>query len=1201
MRSRSSRPRILRLSWLLPLFLLLTIVLPSPVVAAGAQAAATATTSVATRLAATTLSGTGRTTSAPAAASTSTKTTTAGTAATTTRQRAHPTRRAGATPLVASPSGSGPGVLPGYPLLTYRVTDRMQVIVNLATGNVIIHATDLVIQGTGLAVVVDRWYNNVLNAVQTVDGSFGIGWMINAGPDVLLQTPSSNPTFVGPSNYQVAFTANPDGSYSAQGGIDATLVKNQDSTFTLTFQASGLRYQFTNGGVLTALVDRNGNALTYTYGNPNDGNAYSTSLAAITDTQGRAVNFLYNVQGYIGTMTDPSGRQASYVNDGIGQLDTFTDFAGKQTQYSYNGFGDLTSITDPAGHVTQLGYNTEQITSLTLGVGSPGAGAYTFAYNSGNTVVTDPNGHATTYTFDGQGRTIQVTDALGNSVQQSWTSDNHVQTSTDAYGKVTQYGYDAHNNLTSVQLPTGASTSAVYGAVTNTPYCYVPTSSTDAQGNTTSYGYDGKGNLTSTTDALASQNQTQLFYNANGTVNHIIDARGNTTSYGYDGKGNLTSITPPALMGGTTIGYDGLSRVTSVTDGKGQQRSYTYDPLDRVTALNYPAYAAGNVSYSYDADGNVLTATDSTGTTSYSYDAQNRQTQKTLPGGGSFSYGYDAVGNLTTLTDAATVPSSPLAVTYGYNALNLVTSLADPSGTTSFGYDQDHQRTSTTYPDGVVQSQSYDPSGRLTSITGKNGGTTLTSFAYSYTKPGGGDTLLPWGVTETTTSPNNTTVTNATVANSYDALNRISKWLVTNTSSGAVLHDYTYQYDGTSNRTQIIADPVNSSGQIVSDPSQGLPHSNENDLSFTAASALSQIQPYSPQGQAQTPVAYSYDTAGNQTGNNGGGTGKPLTISYLPTNQTQSISDINQNPETMTWAGAGQAERVKRTWTDQGTNYTATYVWSQLGLSGYTNNGINEPTQTSSVTSWIIRAPDGTPIAQRYSSGQEYYYLFDGQGNVIAMEDPGVIQASWDYCPTGNNPAVPGTQPTTVGMANPIRQGGVPYDDPTKMYVNPDGVITPDYSNVPTQGPAIANGDCQSGGGSAEGGQTSFAAEMPAGGGGESDTVTSKGDCGTAQLTVTDEQAGGFISATLTLMAYFGPIGYVNVRIGFQNGATTTYIPISSVNQSRSYTTSFEGVYTGTGAVRAQVYGYAIVVPFEIPVLTERCRVFTPVGRIRVT
>jgi hypothetical protein len=196
-----------------------------------------------------------------------------------------------------------------------------------------------------------------------------------------------------------------------------------------------------------------------------------------------------------------------------------------------------------------------------------------------------------------------------------------------------------------------------------------------------------------------------------------------------------------------------------------------------------------------------------------------------------------------------------------------------------------------------------------------------------------------------------------------------------------------------------------------------------------------------------------------------------LTISYLPTNQTRSVSDINQNAEAMTWAGAGQAERVKRTWADQGTNYTATYTWSLLGLSGYSNNGISEPSKTTVVTSWIVRAPDGTPVAQRYSNGQEYYYLFDGQGDVVGLEDPGTMQAAYDFCPTGNEADLASTVLTSVALGNPLRQFSQVYDDLTKDYFGANGVIAEDYSGTPTQGPAIANGDCQSGAGSAEGGR----------------------------------------------------------------------------------------------------------------------------------
>jgi len=337
---------------------------------------------------------------------------------------------------------------------------------------------------------------------------------------------------------------------------------------------------------------------------------------------------------------------------------------------------------------------------------------------------------------------------------------------------------------------------------------------------------------------------------------------------------------------------DALSRTSSVTDGKGQQRTCTYDALDRVTALTYPAYTTGNVSMVYDADGNTTSMTDSTGITSYAYDA-----------------------------------------------LNLVTSLTEPNNVvTSFGYDANHQRTSTTYPDGVVMSQSYDNCQRRSSIFSKNpANTTLTSFVYTYTNPATNtDSMLPYKITE------QDSLRNVTVTQGYDKLNRMTSWVVQK-SDLTYLHSYFYQFDGVGNRTQIIADPVNSTAQIVGTPANGQANSNESDLTFNAPSEISQIVAYGPTGPTDPThpaitTSFTYDATGNQTGNNGGnGTSpKPATLTYLPTNQTQSISNTNQDAVTMTWTGTGQGQRVKRTWTDHttSTSYSASFTYSLLGMSG---------------------------------------------------------------------------------------------------------------------------------------------------------------------------------------------------------------------------------------------------------------------------
>ena len=110
-------------------------------------------------------------------------------------------------------------------------------------------------------------------------------------------------------------------------------------------------------------------------------------------------------------------------------------------------------------------------------------------------------------------------------------------------------------------------------------------------------------------------------------------------------------------------------------------------------------------------------------------------------------------------------------------------------------------------------------------------------------------------------------------------------------------------------------------------------------------------------------------------------------------------------------------------------------------------------------------------------------------GDVVALEDPGTIQAAYDYCPTGNEADLSGTTPTAAALANPFRQGAMPYDDDTKDYMGTGGVITEDYSGTGIQAPAIANGDCMAGAGYADGGWAAGSpgivpAQMPDAGGG---------------------------------------------------------------------------------------------------------------------
>jgi len=436
---------------------------------------------------------------------------------------------------------SGLGVTTWYPLLTYPLTDRMRLQVDLANGNLLAEATDLAIKGIGHDLVVGRVWQSLAAGAPNPHGAWD-NWALTTGQDVqLLGAGTSTVTFVDGSGAQYAFTQQ-GSTYTSPPGIDATLVKNQDQSFTLTFHATGERLTFamprgTQGAPIpsvTSDTDQDGNAIAFAYNLSTFDPGYG-QLLSVTDTQGRRVNLTWTqLHTELQSLADPTGRtwQYGYGTGSYPDLTSYTDPSNKQTAYGYDASNNLNQITDPNGQVTGMVYDAQhRVTSITFGQGSAVAGTYTFTYNTGNTVVTDPKSHATTYSYDSQLRTTKITDALSNSVQYAWTADNHVQQVTDAKNQVFTYGYNGNNSLTSYQLPTGATTSWAY-ADSNHPF--YPTGTTDPQGNTTTIHYTAAGDPDVITNALPSQNQTQLFYNANGTVDHVVDARGNTTSMAYD-------------------------------------------------------------------------------------------------------------------------------------------------------------------------------------------------------------------------------------------------------------------------------------------------------------------------------------------------------------------------------------------------------------------------------------------------------------------------------------------------------------------------------------------------------------------------------------------------------------------------------------------------------------------------------------------
>src|SRR6266568_2240991 len=691
----------------------------------------------------------------------------------------------------------------------------------------------------------------------------------------------ASPSGIPPSKWQlspwqmVTLFVNGDGSvnYTGPSGFTATFTKNGDGTYN---DAPGIDATL----VHTSLHD------TLTFHATGEVYVFSSTGGGLESDKDRNGNQVTRSSG--SSLTDTQGR----VTTGLSST------------------GLPASITDATGAKTIFDYD---ITNM-------------------KTTVTDANGHATVYTWDSQGRVIKIVDALNHSQTISFSNDNKPSQTIDALNTQTTYTYDTNTNLTQVKnMGTGETNSWAYSD-SNHPFS--PTSQTDAQGGQLRYTYSNGTLLSVGVPYLESTKILYAYrYNSNGTLSTLTDAYGNVTSYGYDTHGNQTSITHPSPLGGESFTYDSVSRVSTSTDGLGQQTSSTYDNLDRVTQLSYPGGIT--VSYGYDANGNLSSMTDPSGTTSYSYDKDNRVLTKTLPGGTQLSNTYDPVGSLLTFTDGGG------QVSYGYNQVNELVTLTEPGGArTTFGYDADGQRTSTSYPNGVVMSMSYDQAGHLTRIQAVKGSTTLSDFTYGY-----GSAELATGSVDM-----NLNVTTYT----YGRLNELAESSVKHGTTQ--INDFKYQYDWSGNLTS-------STLGIGATPTT---------YTYNAANELTSST------QGSTNLTYSYDADGNLSGWTSGG----LTFSYNTLNQTTTISGNNYS-----YSGPDQTDRVQ--------------AGSTSFVYGF--NGISSQTDSSGTTYYTrCSCAKGTLVDERTPSGA-YYYLFDGLGSIVGLTDSnGTLVSTYQYDPYGN-------------------------------------------------------------------------------------------------------------------------------------------------------------------------------------------------------
>ena len=274
--------------------------------------------------------------------------------------------------------------------------------------------------------------------------------------------------------------------------------------------------------------------------------------------------------------------------------------------------------------------------------------------------------------------------------------------------QVSTFTYDALDRRVLSQYDDGSTTSFTYGTVGRL------TVAEDSSSGRIELSYD---NLDRLVQEITSQGRVEYQYDAIGRRTTMTVNGQTPVTYQYDSNSRLTQVAQGTQV--VALGYDAAGRRASLTYPNGVETSYLYDQSSRLLEIEHLNVSTQELIerliYTYDAAGNRISFNRSNGTATLlpdavqaAYDAANEQIQfdSSTP-----NLTYDANGNLTSQTDASGT------TTYTWDARNRLITISGPGVSASFMYDAIGRRITKTI-NGVATDFQYDGNDIVAEVRG---------------------------------------------------------------------------------------------------------------------------------------------------------------------------------------------------------------------------------------------------------------------------------------------------------------------------------------------------------------------------------------------------------------------------------------------------------------------------------------------------
>ncbi len=470
---------------------------------------------------------------------------------------------------------------------------------------------------------------------------------------------------VGPFGFQRDFAYHPDGEI-------ASVTDAAGDTVAYTFDDVAVRttVSLPNGSTQTFALNASGDL------EATDPNGHLTSILLTfaeketdrTLPDGTLVDRTFDEEENIVAITVPGGHTNTFDYDALNRQTSATDANSQTTTIGYDAEGRVTERTNRNGKKVTYGYDRF------------GRVAFERWHAADNSVV-----RAFTYTYGAAGRLQSVTD--GSSIWEVFGGESESKPSTLRYDYAGQSRFSVSYDWavfrddptpTRIRLSDANNAPAGFDATLQTtfvgdrPYgCSLTLLNGPAA--SVRYGYDHLGrlhllerfNVAFTSDVnLAPLSRTRMPRDSMGDMTRIRHEKTDGSlvfpeadlAFTRDAEGRIIQRIQP---GDTAVfAYDALDQITAVTHTAFADESFPYDssgnPVSASTGPDNRLLALGDLTFTYDPEGNVATQTNATTgeIRAFSYDHRNQLTAITTQanaGAGPVTvveYQYDYLGRM---------------------------------------------------------------------------------------------------------------------------------------------------------------------------------------------------------------------------------------------------------------------------------------------------------------------------------------------------------------------------------------------------------------------------------------------------------------------------------------------------------------------------------------------------------------------------